>query len=323
MVALQDNAIQVGKESTYGTPATLTTGFEGKADSFQRAQEPLESMGFRPGMQALRSDRRTQVNMGGEGSLEIDVLDEGFGLLMQAMLGSITGPTQVAATTAYTSTAATTVDDPNDSYTVQVNRIDMGGNRRNFTHHGCVMTGWSLTQEVSGLLVAAMAFDFEDVDTTTTAGSSTYPSAKPFNWTQCVVSLDGDATDVNSFSLEAELGLKTDRRFLRGSELKKRPVRSAMPSFSGAVDMEFEDLTVYNDFVAGNVVPIVATWTGSEIESGHNYSLTVTLPACQYDGESPVVSMDDVPTQAVPFRVLHNGSDAAVTMAYKSTDTSL
>lgn len=323
MTAIKDSAIQVGKESTYGTPATLTTGFEGKADSFQRAQEPLESMGFRPGMHALRSDRRTQTNMGGEGSLEIDVLTKGFGLLLQAMLGSVSGPTQEAATAAYTTTAATTVDDPNDSYTIQVNRVDVGGTQRNFTHHGCVMTGWSLTQEVNGLLVAALNFDFEDVDTSTGAGSSTYPSGIPFDWTQAVVTLDSAATDVLSFNLEAELGLKTDRRFLRGSELKKQPVRSTHPTFTGSVDVEFEDLTLYADFVAGSIVPITATWTGANIEGAYDYELTVTMAACQYDGESPVANLDDVPTQSVPFKVLHNGSDAAIEITYTSTDTSL
>lgn len=165
--------------------------------------------------------------MGGEGTLEIDVQNKGFGLLLQAMLGTISGPTQEGATTAYTSTAQTAADDPGDSFSVQVQRPDMGSTVRSFTHHGSVVTGWSLGQEVDGLLTASLNFDFEDVDTATAAGTPTYPaSTTPFTWDQCVVSLNSAATDVTSFSLDADLAMNTDRRFLRGSALKKQPCRN-------------------------------------------------------------------------------------------------
>ena len=319
-----DTAILFGKESTYGTPVTLTHAYEGKADSWKRAQERIESTGFYAGMHAKRSDRIVTVNMGGEGTLEFDILNKGFGLILQAMLGSVSGPTQIAATTAYKTTVATTAADPDDSFTVQVQRTDMGGTQRDFTHEGCVVTGWNISQDVGGLLKASLNFDFEDVNTSTGAGTPAYPaSASPFDWTQSVVTLDGTATDVMSFSLDADLALKTDRRFLRGSELKKKPVRSGVPVFTGSVEMEFEGLTQYADFVAGNVIPIVATWTGAVIESAEVFEVVITMPACQYTGESPEASLSDVPKQALPFDVMWNGTDAAVTIEYTSTDTSL
>ena len=160
-----DTAILFGKESTYGTPVTLTHAYEGKADSWKRAQERIESTGFYAGMHAKRSDRIVTVNMGGEGTLEFDILNKGFGLILQAMLGSVSGPTQIAATTAYKTTVATTAADPDDSFTVQVQRTDMGGTQRDFTHEGCVVTGWNISQDVGGLLKASLNFDFEDVNT--------------------------------------------------------------------------------------------------------------------------------------------------------------
>lgn len=319
-----DTAILFGLESTYGTPATLTRAFEGKADSWKRAQDRIESTGFYSGQHAKRSDRIVTVNMGGEGSLEIDVLNSGFGLLLQAMLGSVSGPTQIAATAAYKTTAATTDVDPDDSFTVQVQRTDMGGTQRNFTHHGCVMTGWTLSQDVGGLLTANMNFDFEDVDTSTAAGTPSYPTATaPFDWTMAVASLDSVSTDVRSFELNADLMLNTERRFLRGSELKKQPVRSGIPVFTGSMEMEFEDLTQYDDFVAGNIIPITLTWTGAVIDSPEVDEVVVTMAACQYTGESPQSNLSDLPVQNLPFEVLWDGTNPAVQIDYTSADTAL
>lgn len=324
MSNVMDTAILVGKETTYGTPVTLTRAYEGKADSFKRAQERIMSTGFYAGAHAKRSDRVVTVNMGGEGSLEFDILTKGFGLLLQGMLGTVTGPTQQAATIAYKTTADSADTDPGDFYTIQVQRTDMGGTQRNFTHHGCTITGWNISQEVGGLLVASLNFDFEDVDTATAAGTPTYPSSTiPFDWTQATVSLNSVNSSVRSFSLDADLALKTDRRFLRGSALKKQPVRAGIPVFTGEVEMEFEDLTQYNDFVAGTVVPIVATWTGATIASTYKYEVKITMAACQYTGESPEANLADVPVQKLPFEVLWNGTDPAVKIEYTSTDTTL
>lgn len=324
MASILDVAILFGKESTYGTPVTLTDAFEGKADTYTRQHDYIDSVGFRGGMETLRSDRRVLVNMGGEGSLEIDVLSTGFGFLMQAMLGSVAGPVQQGATAAYKSTATSTAADPNDSYTVQIQRVDAGGTLQSYTHHGGVVTGWTLNQDVGGLLTATLNFDFEDVDTSTGDGTPTYAASNvPFDWTMAKASMDSVDTPVLSVNLTGDLGLKTDRRFLRQSALKKQPIRSTVPSFEGTITMEYEGQTEYNDFVAGNVIPIVFTWTGAQIESPYNAEVVVTCNACQYTGNQPVSSLNDTPTLTLPFKVLDNGSDAAMTIEYTSTDTSL
>lgn len=324
MTSVLDTGITIGKESTYGTKAsTLTRGIEGKVDTWQRQQQALMSNGFRAGTQAERSSRRTQINMGGEGNLEFDLLTNGFGLLAQGLIGSVSGPTQEGATAAYTSTFASTADEPGDFYTVQVQRPDMSGTVRVFTHLGCVPTGWTITQALDEIATIDVPFVFQDVNTDQSAESITYPGGTAFNWSQCVVSIDGVDTDVTGVSITADLGLKTDRRFIRGSELMKQPCRQTIPQFTGSIDTEFEDLTLYADFVAGAIVPITVTWTGANIEGAHNYELAITMPACQFDEGSPSEELDGVPTQSLPFKALWNESADALTMTYKSTDTAL
>lgn len=323
MSSILDSALLVGKESTYGTAATMTRAYEGKSDSFKRSQEFLTSTGFRGGMQARLSTRSVPVNMGGVGTIGVDVQPTGFGLLMQSMLGSVTGPTQQAATTAYKSSFASTAAGSTDSWSVQMQRVDAGETVRTFTHLGSMMTGWKLTQETGGLFGAELMFDFQDVVTSEAAGTPTYVDSLPYAWTQSAATWNGTAVDLTKFELEASLGLIVDRRFLRGSALKKKPLRASVPEFKGTAEMEFESLTHYAAFVAGTVAPLVVTWTGTNIASSYNFEVKVTLAAVQFQGDSPEVSLGSVPKMSLPFQVLWNGTDAAVAMTYQSTDTSL
>ncbi len=324
MATTTDQAILVGKESTYGTAATLTRAFEGKADTFKRQQEFLNSSGMRAGRQAQRSDRSVPINMGAEGGIEVDVIDAGFGLLFQSLLGAKAGPTQIGTSGAYTSTFTSTAEGPADSWTVQVQRVDNAGTLRPFTYKGSTITGWSLAQEVGGLLVATFNFDAQDEVTDVAAGTPTYVDGQPFNWSQIAATWNAVALDVSEFSLEANLGFKTDRRFLRGSALKKQPKRVAVPEFTGSMTAEFESLTHYNAYKAGTVAPLVFTYTGRSIGTGvQSAAMTITLPAVQFTGETPEASEDDMTTQSLPFKVLHNGTNPAVTITYTSTDAAL
>jgi len=322
-----NGAIHIGKESTYGTPVTPTRSFEGKADSFKREQERLESSGLRSDYQGLRSDRVVQVNMGGNGSLEFDMLNKGMGMIFEGLLGSVAGPTQVAATSAYTQAHTTDQAGPTDSYTIQVVRPVVDGTVQQFTHHGCRATGWGITQDVGGLLVANVDYDFEDVDTSTAQASGVYPAASsPFAWTNAVIEIDSVAYGYSdAFSLTADLGMKTDRRYMAASTLKSAPVRSGVPSYTGSLSADFEGTTRYDEWVAGTVVGINIKWSmaASLIESGHTYEFELDMPACQWTGDSPTASMDEVSTQELPFVVMHDGSNPMITATIKSTDTAL
>lgn len=323
MSSILDQGILVGKETTYGSPATLTRAYEAQSDTWQRTQEALESVGFRAGMHTMRSDRRRQINMGAEGSIEMDALSSGMGLLLQGVFGSTTGPIEIAATDAYTSTFATTSDASTTSYTIQKLVANNAGALQAFTYHGAVITNFEISQEVGGFLVVKFDFDSEDEDKSTSAGTPTYPSTgTPFDWTQVAITVAGTPIEATSFSFTADMGLKTDRRFLRSSGLKSQPKRSGAPDYGGQIAAEFTDTTQYDAFVAGTIFAVTATWTGAAIGTSAE-KITLTLPACQYDGSTPEASLDDMASQALPFKVLHNGTEPAATLAYTSVDTAL
>tara|TARA_R110002074_G_scaffold61428_2_gene148275 strand:- start:145 stop:1122 length:978 start_codon:yes stop_codon:yes gene_type:complete len=325
MSSILDQVVQVGVESTYGTAVAPTRAYEAKADTFTRDVEYLQSVGFRRDMQTIRSDRDDTISLGATGSIEFDLLNKGAGLLLQHVLGSTAGPTQLGATSAYRSTFATTDIGPTGSSTIQVSRVDSGGTLRPFTYEGCVATGFNIAQDLGSNLSFTLNFDAENEQTSTGEGTPAYPSsADPFNYTQAVIAIDGSAaTNFTSFSLDGDLAMDTARRFLNGSATKSQPKRSGVPSYTGTITAEFASLTDYNKFVNGTEFSINASWNGAEIASPYNFECVISIPVAKFTGSTPVASLDSLTTVDLPFTVLDNGSSAPITMTYTSTDTSL
>ena len=325
MSSILDQVVQVGVESTYGTAVAPTRAYEAKADTFTRDVEYLQSVGFRRDMQTIRSDRDDTISLGATGSIEFDLLNKGAGLLLQHVLGSTAGPTQLGATSAYRSTFATTDIGPTGSSTIQVSRVDSGGTLRPFTYEGCVATGFNIAQDLGSNLSFTLNFDAANEQTSTGEATPAYPSsADPFNYTQAVIAIDGSAaTNFTSFSLDGDLAMDTARRFLNGSATKSQPKRSGVPSYTGTITAEFASLTDYNKFVNGTEFSINASWNGAEIASPYNFECVISIPVAKFTGSTPVASLDSLTTVDLPFTVLDNGSSAPITMTYTSTDTSL
>jgi len=323
MSSILDQAVLFGEEVTYGTAVALTRGYEAKADAWKRTQEPLESVGMRAGMQTVRSDRRKQILMGAEGELsDIDFLSNGMGMILQSMLGTVAGPTSDVVT------LATDAGSDPKSFTVQVLRVSDDGVVFPFTYTGAVVTSWSIAQTVGDLLKLGLTFDAQNEVTDVAAGTPTYPAdATPFCWPDAAVSIGGSPVDnVTDIEFSGDLAMKTDRRFLNATNLKKAPRRSGTPTYTGSITGEFQDLTEFNRYIAGDIFEVEAVWTGADYSgpgpTGFN-TLTVTAPACQYDGDSPVSSISELTTASMPFKILHDGTNPAITITIESADSAL
>jgi hypothetical protein len=321
-MSIADLALHYGTESTYGTAATLTKSYETQVDDWKRAHEYLQSQGFIGGQHTIRKARSVPVNMGGSGSIQIDVLNKSMGLLLRDMFGATTGPTLLTGT-AYQSTHATAAN-YSRSATIQTIRTKVDGTTQQFTHKGCVCTGWEFNCEAGteGFLNMKAMFDVQDIDTTTAAGSNAYAAAAdPFHWGQCVVTVGGSAVDMRKLNLKGDYKLNTDRRFLRGNMLKKQPRLGDIPEFTGELEGEFENLTQYTNFVNGTSLVAQFKWTGALISGAHFFEFVIDMPSIQYTGESPEQSLTDSPKQTLPFVVLHDDATGpAITVSLKSTD---
>ncbi|MEV6399619.1 phage tail tube protein [Streptomyces sp. NPDC051907] len=315
-----DAAIGIGAETTYGTAAESILGYEGKADSWKVSKEFVESVGFRRGLQTARADRRNIITMGGEGELEADLLDVGAAALLSAAFDKHT-VTDNATTRVHVFETATYSEAP--SFTAQMIRPTVEGTDVAYKHVGCVATEFELTAEVENPVTLNVSFDFQDVSHTSTPAQIlpiTYPEdARAYDWSRTALTLTRAGTavpvDAGKFSLTGDLGMKTDRRFLRGNPLKKKPVRAAIPTYEGEFEGEFsaDSLKLYEAFVAGEIVALRVDLAG--LTPGT--SVRVDCPAIQFTGESPEASVDDVTVMTLPFRVLDPGDGpAAVKVTY-------
>ncbi|MEU8791558.1 phage tail tube protein [Streptomyces sp. NPDC048643] len=313
-----DASIGIGQEAGYGTPSNVVEGYEGHADSWKTTREFIESVGFRAGMQTARADRRNIVNMGGEGELEIDLLDSGAGSLLSAAFDKVT----VTDTGGVKTTVLETSDvSAAPSFSAQMVRPGTDGSKVAYKHVGCVATEWGLTAEVESPVTLTVTFDFQDVSHTSNPAERvepTYPAeAYPYDWTRTAVVLKRNGTavafDATSLELTGDLGMKVDRRFLRGNELKKKPVRNAVPTYEGTLEGEFSatSLTLYEAFIAGEICALEVTFSGIAPDS----SLKIECPAIQFTGESPEAATDEVTIHNLPFRVLDPGDGTAAIKA--------
>ncbi|GAB2572494.1 hypothetical protein GCM10027168_01600 [Streptomyces capparidis] len=318
-----DAAIGIGKESTYGTAATSTLGYEGKSDSWKTARQFIESVGFRAGMQTARADRRNVVNMGGEGELEVDLLDAGAVALLSAAFDVYDGGTADPATGLTAHVFESGANSASPSFTAQMIRPTTDGKSVAYKHVGCVVTEWELTAEVENAVTLTATFDFQDVshsDKPADALPISYPEeAYVYDWTRTAIALtiDGAAVtvDANKLELTGDRGMKTDRRFLRANALKKAPVRAAMPTYEGSLEGEFNSgaVKLYEAFIGGEVASLVVEFDG--ITPGT--SMSIECPAIQFTGDSPAASVDDVTMSELPFRVLDPGDGrSAIKVTY-------
>jgi hypothetical protein len=324
MASILDTFCGVAEESTYGTAITSGfRGYEAQSDSFTREVEYIESVGFRQALQTIRSDRHDTISIGASGSIETDVLTKGHGLLLKHMLGG-SSIAQLGGTAAWKQTMESSDDGPSGSYTVQLPRTDSSGTLQSFTYEGCVPTGFTITQNLDEALKLTVDFDSENEQMSTAASSPTYPTdADVFVFTDATIEVAGSAINTfTSFSLTGDLGMNTERRFLKGSATKLQPARSAVPSYTGTIEGEFTNAQ-YEAFRDGTIFQLELICAKSVAIAGSYFpTFHLTLPKCKFTGSTPVASQDDLTRLSLPFTVLWDGSNAAVKVEYTSTDTS-
>ena len=310
-------------EVTYGTPVTVTRFFEFNKWSVALDQARVESAGMRSGTRTARADRFEPYTKGAGGSFELDVPTKGFGFWLKHMLGTVVAGSVVDSNYTHTATEGTLLG---DMFTAQVNKpFHPAGTAQAHTYHGCKLTKWELACDVDGVLVFSGDIDAEDEDTSTGLASASYPSDyRVFSFAGASMTFAAGAVELKNFKVGADLGLDVERRFLRGSTLKKEPTENAMRTYSWSADLEHTSLANYDRYRSatrvGALAAIVATFNGPIAHAGTTLpQVTVTLPlarfdACKFDIEGPAGLMDSLSGVAL------SDTGSPMTVTFRSTD---
>lgn len=313
----------VKDESTYGTPVTVDRFFELNSEGIEPEVWRYESKAMRSGLRVAQSARSEPALIGASGPINFDVPTKGFGWWLKHMLG--TSATGSVSDSNYTHTG-TVGSLYGDFFTLQVQRaFNPSGSLQQFTYHGGKIASWSLGCDLDGVLVFDADCDFEDVDTSTSAASASYPSDfRVFSWVGGSMTIDSTAKEFRNFTVSCDNGLNVGRRYQRTSPLKKEPIEDGERTIEWSALIDFSDLTEYNRIVSNSRADIfesvVGTWVGPIAHGGTTLpQVQITLPAARFDVGAPTSNGSAITVQ-VGGKVQWDGTNSPVTVTYRTTD---
>jgi len=325
-MGLLDFQLGVKSEVTYGTGVVVDRFYEYDSENIEDTYGRTEGDPLRTGGYGVRrSDRFTPYFSGAAGSVTMPVLTKGFGWWLTHMLGAVatTGP---AETTVYTHTG-TVGELYGDFFTMQVNRpFSPAGTNQAVTFMGGKVTEWTLSNSVDEFLMAELGCDFAATTTATALATASYPTGmENLSWAGAGITIGGSSFDVTEFSVSGNNGYDVDRRQLRGNTQKKEPL-SGRREITWSLKADFDSVANRNraasTTASGALAAITATWTGPTLLGSSIYpSLQVSIPAARFDAWKAASEGVEAIEQELSGVGLFDGTNSAVTIVYKSADT--
>jgi hypothetical protein len=209
-----------------------------------------------------------------------------------------------------------------NSFSAQINRpFNDSETDQPFSYEGGKVASWEFTAAVGEDPKLRMTWDFEDEKTDTALASVTYTSGlEMLSWAHPSTgfTIAGSAVPITKFSLKCDMGLKLDRRYMRGSALKKEPIAAQFREFDWEVECDFDSLTQYNRFKAATNAAQYAALTfgiyAPTLAGVSTYpSWSWTIPKGRFDQDDIENSGTDPSMQTLGGKVRYNGSNSPVT----------
>ncbi len=263
-------------------------------------------------------------------AIDLEVQSAGLGLFLQALMGTSVTPVQQAATAAYLQTH-TLADNFGKFLTVQAGVPDTTGTVRPYTLSGSKVTDAQFSFDVmsNNPVASTWTLDGANLVETQALAAASYPvSLRPFVGTDVVVKAGafGSETQVDGVrkvDVKFARPMRADRFYFGNSGIKREPIMNARMAVTGTITADYVDKTLWADrFAANTPFSLTITATGALIASTYYQTFAITLPQCFIDGDSPVLSSEDVVSGAFPFRCLFDGTNQPK-ITYMSTDITL
>lgn len=311
-------------ESTYGTAVAPTRFTEFLSEDFKKTIQRLEAQGIRAGARVDRSDRWASGRVGVDGTLDMELHNKGFGLLLKHLFGGVATaqPDVGGHPTVYTHTF-TPATLYGLSLTYEVGWKDEALTAYKKTIEGAKAKGFELSAKVGEFAKLKSEWIAEDMTVASAVTTASYvASTSPMTFVQASLTIGGSAVDVAGVTLKGVNPVDEDRYFI-GSQLRKEPVGNDYRNYTLDIDAEWSDWTAYNRFLNGTEAALVFLIQGANIIDGaYKYQLQVTCN-CRFDGDTPKLDLRKRIMQPLKAKCLDTGSGAgtAITAVYQTTDT--
>lgn len=321
-----DHQFAIGVESTYGTAVAPTRILELLDESVKLNEDRIESKGLRTGRRVLSSTGWAQGNRSVEGDFSLEARATGMGLLHKLMLGASATTTPAGASTRRLHKATIGSLD-GQSLTVQAIRTDSSTPpvrvKTDFT--GVKIANWDISCNVNEFVQYKIGVDGRDAaDSTSTLYSGTYPTGELLTYVGGAITIDGTPVSVKTASVKGDNTI-SQARYVLGSKLKQEQIEQAgLRQIDGSITVDWTNNNgLYAKFTGGTLASVVLKFeSATVIESTVKASVTITLPACRFDG-GQVSGGGEIIQQTVPFSIVDNGTDEPITIDYVTLDTSI
>ncbi len=325
-------SIGVAAESTYGTYVAPTRFYEFTKEDLKKVKTTIQGGGLAAGRFAQLGSRRVLATVGGAGTVDLDVTNKGYGLLIAHLLGSSAAPVQQAATTAYLQTH-NLGDNIGKYLTVQKGVPDTGGTVRPYSFLGGKVTSATFQCDVMGHLSSTVEFDFKDVSEAQALAAPSYAAGyAPFHGGQMVVKLgtfgaEAAITGVKKVEVKIERPLANERFYASAAGFpatKSEPIMNDYISVSGTLETDYVTKADLADrFAADTSTALVIEWVGPIIASTYKETFRIKVPLIFVDSDTPSVEGPDIVSTAYNFTAQSDGTNPVVTIEYMSTDTTV
>lgn len=278
-------AVGIAAESTYGTWVAPTRWIEVRNFKMQERPHVTQGTGLAYGRTVDLGSRRTVTWKDAGGSFDYEVLNSGFGLLLNNIMGSNATLTPVGTTSANSLTCNLGVPDNQNYLSMQSLVPNTAGTIFPQSFHGCKFLSAEFSIDMDNPLMCNIAVDSQQLDTTQTAGSPSYTSNttnftfQGMNFKVGAFGSEASIDGVRKMTCKIERGLYVDRIYM-GQAAKSEPITNAVTKISGTADVDLTaaDKSVFWDiFHTQTAVPsIVMQFVGSAIGSTGQFN-TVSL----------------------------------------------
>jgi hypothetical protein len=285
-----------GTETVWGTAVARKRFIEFLSESVKRNQSGVTSNGINP-YRGTTSYKRTTIAPGGDISFEMS--PEDIPTLIYHALGNAATPVQ-SPTGVYKHVIKPDISLP-IGLTFEIDR-DVAY----FIYEGCKINTLSMSFSPNEIVTGSIGILAENETGTLGDSPSTlsYSSADPFTGVQASIEVGGSAFGVMTadftvtndiFAGKYELG---DNRRAALIEQKR--------SVTGKLNIEFDDLTIYDLFIGGTESTLTIELTSDQYITGTTpYSMKIEFPKVVYTGDTPTMGGPGIILVDCPFTALY------------------